>query len=122
MKTKTAWLTLVVGLIPMLTGTAVTQDSVNAGSPPRQGARTPSWAKRATVSGRVSSDGNALVDRKGNIWTLTNPEVLRDYAGQHVSVKGQGNADTKTIRVLSIRPTRELMTYSAKWDDSAFRR
>ena len=122
MKTKTAWLTLVVGLVPMLTGTAVTQDSLNAGSPPRQGARTPSLAKRAAVSGRVNSNGNALVDRNGNIWTLTNPEVLKDYAGQLVSVKGQGNADAKRIRVLSIRPNRETMTYSAKWDDSAFRR
>jgi hypothetical protein len=123
MNTKTAWLTLVVGLIPMLTGTGLTQDAAKVGFSPHQGACTPPLAERAiSISGRASNDGNALVDRNGDIWTVANPEVLRDYAGRQVSLKGHGNAGAKTIRVLSIRPGREAMTYSARWDDSAFRR
>ena len=122
MNAKTAWLTLVVGLIPMLTGTGLTQEAVKASSPPDQSARTPSPARRATISGRVKNEGNTLVDRNGGTWTVANPEVLKDYAGRQVIVKGNGNVDAKTIRVLSIQPGREPISYSANWGDSAFRR
>lgn len=122
MKTKTAWITLAVGLVPMLTGTGLTQEAVKASLPADPGARTPAPVKPITISGRVNNDGNTLVDGNGDFWTVANPEVLKDYAGRQVTVKGNRAAGARVMRALSIRPVRNPQTYSARWDDSAFRR
>lgn len=79
--------------------------------------------KAATFSGRVSDDARFFVaDPDSQVWTVANPELLKSHQGQHVQLQGQTAAGTKSIRVLSARPSESDVRYVARQSDSAFRR
>lgn len=75
--------------------------------------------KAIRISGKVSDDGARFVDTNQRVWLVTNPEVLKGYAGEQAAVRARRGADTNTIQVLSIK---RPISYTANWSDSAFRR
>ena len=94
---------------------AVTQTSLK--SPPAS-------TKTVTLSGKVGEDGKTLTTRKNSLWTVANPELMKDHAGQQVKVKCQmsPDPDTNKIHVLSVKVTPGEMKYVANRGDAAFRR
>jgi hypothetical protein len=76
-------------------------------------------AKTIRIAGKVSDDGTKFVDTNQNVWLVTNLETLKGYAGQEAILRGRIGLDTNAIQVLSIK---RLVTYTANWSDSAFRR
>ena len=77
--------------------------------------------KTVSISGTVGSEGKSLVsDRDNRIWKVVNPDVLYASEGRHVTVKGNGDANSSEIRVAVVRLRQERTT--PKLDDAAFRR
>lgn len=79
-------------------------------------------AKAVKISGRVSSDGRSFQrDQDNTVWTVTNPDVMKDHEGHRVRLQAYVTADKGEIFVLSITEKNEPR-YLTKYDDSAFRR
>ena len=84
--------------------------------------RVPAKMKKITISGRVVSEGAGIAEEGDKIWTITNAEMLRAYAGARVMVKGLLNPATGLIQGLSVKPASTPVTTAARIGDSAFRR
>ena len=71
----------------------------------------------------MSEDGRVLLrDADNQVWTVSNPEALQDYAGQEVVIRCQLVPDKKELRVVSVKQVKGETPYATKWGDSAFRR
>ena len=102
-------------VVVLLTGLALAQEV----SKPQETAKS---AKAVKISGRVSSDGRSFQrDRDNSVWTVTNPDVMKDHEGHLVKLQAYIAAEKGEIYVLSITEKSE-MRYLTKYDDSAFRR
>lgn len=105
-------------LVAVLAGLALAQETRSqdtAGAPVKS-------AKPVKLSGRVSSDGRSFQrDRDHRVWTVTNPDVMKDHEGHQVKLQAYSTPDNGEIFVLSITEKSE-MRYLTKYDDSAFRR
>jgi hypothetical protein len=112
----------IVLLMPVSVFGQDTPGADTAARPKFDGQRTPT--KRATISGKVGEDGKTLTTYKNFLWTVTDPDILKEYQGQQVKVKCQFAADpgTNEIRVLSVRVIQTEIKYAANKGDSAFRR
>jgi hypothetical protein len=80
--------------------------------------------KALKLSGKVGEDGKTLTTDKNYLWTVTNPDILKDHAGKQVKVKCQISSDPaiKEIRVLSVKMIQNEIKYVANKGDAAFRR
>lgn len=79
--------------------------------------------KAVRVSGTVSDDGKFfLADPDAEVWTVTNPDLVKTQQGQRVTLQAQTNAETGEIRVLCVKPREGELTSMAKPGDAAFRR
>lgn len=65
-------------------------------------------AKVMAITGTLAADEKSLVtDTDKKIWTVTNPEVLKGHAGQHVSITAQidpakeGEITVKSVKILT---------------------
>ncbi len=84
-------------------------------------ARNKSHGKTVNLSGTMSDDGRVLLrDSNGKIWTVSNPEMLHDYNGQEVVIRGRLTTESHELTVVSVKPMKK--EYVANWGDSAFRR
>jgi len=102
-------------VLVLLTGLGPAQEV----SKPQETAKS---AKAVKISGRVSSDGRSFQrDRDNSVWTVTNPDVMKDHAGHQVKLQAYIAAEKGEIYVLSITERSETR-YLTKYDDSAFRR
>jgi hypothetical protein len=84
----------------------------------------PASTKPKTISGKVGEDGRTIVTAKNNLWTIANPDILKDHAGRQVRVKCQiaSNAEASVIQILSIRIFPSEVKFTANPSDAAFRR
>lgn len=84
----------------------------------------PASVKQKTISGKVGEDGRTIVTAKNNLWTITNPDILKEHAGRQVRVKCQlsSNAEASVIQILSIRIIPSEVKFTANPSDAAFRR
>jgi hypothetical protein len=94
---------------------AVTQASLSS---------KPASTKPKTISGKVGEDGRTLTTAKNNLWTIANPDILKEHAGRQVRVKCQvsSNAEATVIQILSIRIIPSEVKFTANPSDAAFRR
>ena len=89
-----------------------------------QAAKTQAASRKTiSVTGKMSDDGRVLVrDADSKIWTVSNPELLQDYAGREVVIRCQIMPESNEIHVVSVKPVKGETAYATKWGDSAFRR
>jgi len=109
-------------LIPV---SVLAQDTAKPDAVTQAGLKSPpASTKTVTLSGKVGEDGKTLTTRKNSLWTVANPELMKDHAGQQVKVKCQisPDPDTNKIHVLSVKVTPGEMKYVANRGDAAFRR
>lgn len=75
-----------------------------------------------SFSGTIADDGRTLLSDKSEArWIISNPEVVKDYAGHRVAVRARAATGGTEIEVLKIRRKPEV-TSAARLGDSAFRR
>ena len=79
-------------------------------------------SKFISISGRVSEDGKSLITKKGEPWSVTNPDALAGHESQQVKIKCQVSVASRDIRVLSVQTVATQIKYTANPGDSAFRR
>ena len=92
---------------------------------PRQGSTAASrFSKRATkLIGRISDDGQFLIaDPDQDVWTVVNPDAVKAYVRQRVTLLVQTSAETSELRVLSATAEKDRPQTVAKSSDAAFRR
>jgi len=78
--------------------------------------------KIARISGTVASDAKTFVsDAQGKIWTIANPDAVRNYEGRHVTLRANLDRVNGSVNVKSVRIVPD-QTYHASMDDAAFRR
>jgi hypothetical protein len=94
---------------------AVTQASLGS---------NPSSTKPKTISGRVGENGRTITTANNNLWTIANPDVLKEHFGQQVKVKCQisSKADATLIQILSVRIVPSEARFATNLGDAAFRR
>ena len=101
-----AWITLAAMAVAQETGT---------------GRSNP--GKIISIVGRASNDGQLLVgDTDAKVWTVENPEVLRGHEAARVVARGRAEGHQNKIFLISVKPKKDELEYSARWGDSAFRR
>jgi hypothetical protein len=112
----------VVLLMPV---SALGQDTPGAGTAARPSVKSQRTSRKpATISGKVGEDGKTLTTYENILWTVTDPEILKEYQDQQVKVKCQiaAHPGANEIRVLSIKVIQTEIKYVANKGDSAFRR
>ena len=91
------------------------------GAGPGDSGRAPgTHAKGVDLAGTVSNDGKTLLAEDDNAWSITNADVLRDFAGRHVTVKCRMDPGRRSIRVLYVLDPDTKRSSNLR--DSAFRR
>jgi hypothetical protein len=80
--------------------------------------------KVRTLSGKVGDDGRTITTARNDLWTVTNPELLKGHAGQQVKVKCQISSDSEEnrIQILSVKIIPSEVKFTANPSDAAFRR
>jgi len=64
-----------------------------------------------SISGKVTNDGKTIIgDKDSKNWIISNPDALKQYAGQRVTIKGNVDAENNEIRVIEV--TSVEMNYS----------
>jgi hypothetical protein len=108
------WSVTSIALLLLLSATAIGQEASQKQTASR---------KTISVTGKMSEDGRVLLrDADNQVWTVSNPEALQDYAGQEVVIRCQLVPDKKELRVVSVKQVKGETPYATKWGDSAFRR
>jgi len=77
--------------------------------------------KTVSVIAKVSDDGKTLVTKKGERWSIKNPEMLAGQAGREIKLKCQLFLASHEMQVLSVLLVPTQVHY-ANPGDSAFRR
>jgi hypothetical protein len=112
-------------VLVLLTWTvASAQDTAKPAALRHDSASAHGFSKKAvSFSGTVSDDGKFfLADPDADVWTVTNPELVKSQQGQRVTLQAQTNAGTNEIRVLCVKPREGQLSSMAKPGDAAFRR
>ena len=78
-------------------------------------------SKTVSLTGKVSNDGKSVVTKKGQLWSIKNPEMLTGQAGHEIKVKCQLFLESHEMQVLSVFLVPTQVHYSNP-GDSAFRR
>jgi hypothetical protein len=76
--------------------------------------------KGVNLAGKVSQDGKTLLTEDDNVWSVSNADTLKGFAGRDVTVKCRMDPDKRSIRVLYVFEPNK--SNSANLRDSAFRR
>jgi len=77
--------------------------------------------KTVSITAKVSDDGKSVVTKKGQKWSIKNPEMLAGQAGREVKVKCQLFLTSHEMQVLAVLLVPTPIHY-ANPGDSAFRR
>lgn len=91
------------------------------GAVPSGNDRAPATStKGVNLAGKVSQDGKTLLTEDDNVWSVSNADALKGFAGRDVTVKCRMDPGKRSIRVLYVfEPSK---SHSANLSDSAFRR
>jgi hypothetical protein len=92
---------IVISLTAVLVMFAVcpTQGTMN-----QAGTKSDNSQKTVSISGKVSHDGKTFKsDNQVKNWTVSNPDALQGYEGQHVMVTAHTSADQKEIYIVSVK-------------------
>ena len=111
------WGVTSVALLLLLSAAAVGQETSGT-------AKTPAPSRKTiSVSGKMSDDGRWLLrDSDDQVWTVSNPDALKGFAGREVVIRCQIVPDKSELRVVSVKTARDDAASVTKWGDSAFRR
>jgi hypothetical protein len=105
----------VLAMVFLLAGTGVARQSGQNGA-----AAPSSSAKVVTLRGAVGDSGKTLAcENDKTVWTVLNPEMLAENAGNHVSIRARMDAAKHALRVVAVRfpPSAGVIL-----SDAAFRR
>lgn len=65
---------------------------------------SPSAAKTAHVTGKISDDGKSFVsDKDGKTWTISNPDAVKGHEGHHVTLKANVDTTNNAVSVVSLK-------------------
>lgn len=79
--------------------------------------------KTNSLTGRVSSDArNFVSDPDTRIWTVLNPDALKGYEGQIMTLKCHENEISGTLQVVSAKARKTPIGNAPNLGDAAFRR
>jgi hypothetical protein len=56
------------------------------------------------MTGMVSADGKTITSSDNTVYQVSNPNSLKNYVGQNVSVKYQFNTDKNNIKITKVNP------------------
>jgi hypothetical protein len=56
------------------------------------------------MTGMVSADGKTITSSDNVVHQVSNPNALKNYVGQNVSVKYQFNTDNNNIKITKVNP------------------
>jgi hypothetical protein len=91
------------------------------GSAPLNDTTRPATTKGVNISGKLSGDGKVLVTDDDNNWSVTNPDALKGFEGQYLTVRCRMEPAKRAIRVLSVVEQLDEK-HAARLGDPAFRR
>lgn len=74
-------------------------------------------AKAVTVTGKVSTDAKAFLDKDNKSWTVTNPEALKGHEGHEVTLKAHADSAKNEIHVVSVKMGKEEMKETTKKEE-----
>jgi membrane protein implicated in regulation of membrane protease activity len=66
-----------------------------------------SASQATSISGKVSDDGKAIVDKDGKSWTVSNPDTLKGHEGHEVTVQADVDSTKNEVRVESVKMGKE---------------
>jgi hypothetical protein len=58
---------------------------------------------KSHVSGKISDDGKTLTDKKGQSWTIDNPDAVKGHEGHEVTLRGDVDTASNTVHVKSVK-------------------
>ena len=95
----------------MMSGTALTQDTMKHDDMKSDNAKAEKMSKGAvSIVGKVGDDGKTFIGDKDNkTWKVSNPDVLKGHEGHHVRVRAHVDADKDEIHVTSVRMLKSAM-------------
>ncbi len=56
------------------------------------------------LTGMVSADGKTITSTDNTVYQVSNPNALKNYVGQNVTVKYQFNTENNSIKVSKVNP------------------
>jgi opacity protein-like surface antigen len=62
---------------------------------------------KSRVSGKISDDGKTLTDKKGQNWTIDNPDAVKGHEGHEVTLRGDVDTASNTVHVKSVKMSGE---------------
>ena len=62
---------------------------------------------KSHLMGKISDDGKTLTDKKGQSWTIDNPDAVKGHEGHEVSLRGDVDTASNTIHVKSVKMSGE---------------
>jgi hypothetical protein len=62
---------------------------------------------KSHLMGKISDDGKTLTDKKGQSWTIDNPDAVKGHEGHEVSLRGHVDTASNFIHVTSVKMTGE---------------
>jgi len=76
-----------------------------------------------SLSGVVSPDAKSFVaDKDSTVWAVSNPEMIKNFAGRRASVKCHPGQQPNTMQVISAKPIKAETKYAVNLGDAALRR
>ena len=62
---------------------------------------------KSHLMGKISDDGKTLTDKKGQSWTIDNPDAVKGHEGHEVSLRGHVDTASNSIHVTSLKMSGE---------------
>jgi hypothetical protein len=118
------WILFPLAVVCLWPASALAQDAAKPDPAAQTSPSSKPASKPKTISGKVGENGRTITTAKNNLWTIANPEILKEHAGRQVRVKCRIylNAEASVIQILSIKIIPSEVKFTANPSDAAFRR
>jgi hypothetical protein len=119
------WILLPLAVICLWPASALGQDAAKTDAVAQPSLNSkPASTKPKTISGKVGENGRTIVTAKNNLWTIANPDILKEHAGRQVRVKCRisSSVEANVIQILSVKIIPSEVRFTANPGDAAFRR
>jgi hypothetical protein len=119
------WILLPLAVVCLWPASALGQDAAKTDAVEQPSLNSkPTSTKPKTISGKVGADGRTIVTAKNNLWTIANPDILKEHAGRQVRVKCRisSSVEANVIQILSVKIIPSEVRFTANPGDAAFRR
>ena len=81
-----------------------------------------SSGKIVSISGKLSDDGKSFVPKRGQSWSIANPDAVSGQAGHELKLRCRLLAAAHQIQVITVKEIATQVRFTANPSDSAFRR